>query len=1256
MASISHRGRVPFVGRREELQRLLQLRQRLEGNNERGRHLVLIEGFSGVGKTALAEEFLAVLERDGRSFTARGAYNSHVHRPPLAPLLDAVDDLFSGAFAQRRLHSLFADVTYYPLLASLPILRGTIGIDLHGMKPGASSSSTIAALIGSVLTHSARFRPVVLLLDDVHCIPDEDLEALVTLNAGLRNVPVLLVGTMHRDAPGADRIRERLAPALLDHFHLSPLPTNEVAELVTEMYGARISAQIAADIAHAGEGVPMKTVELIRFMESQNLLMTDERGGWRLGSGYNAKVLGQDYSSIDKVRRLNPREQRILLLLGCAGGYARRDELADWFAAIEKEYPGTEPPASEQDIAELIESLEQNLLIKPVMANPDMVTFAHGSIRDAQWQVRSPEDCESVARLIITRLEMRSRPFRWTYDPELFQSLLRVLPSAGSPERTEIMNTLIDTESLFSAGWEHAHRAEVYGMMRANRDLLTTFEYANVLVQMILLDHYFTRFAEAVEKAEELHRLASEDPSCGDLRAESCMLLAFARFYNDRSSDIADLLHEASEALVRIGDTRRRMRTELQMARMRTALVPVNEPQEAIARAKRVLHLAEMLGLQEEKYNVLPELVVRSARLRDEEQLRYYCNELLSVIRSSASSGAALPPFHVISGVVRATLIYGDIFLARQIFESWSRCSAPIEIADYIAYSYLTTLFAIADGEPSLAADTALAAREEVLRHRAAARHVSWEFTFNYAILQVQLVPSLIAAGRYFEALALTETMIEEMVPFESRLPDMMTVLRLYGAWLRWRCMLPVDAPVNFCWPRAPKSLEAGASSQSTGYDPESMRTAAEEFRAFHAGMSSQVAPPPRFIAETLLAGLESAEGNYAQALAAIERAGVACEQLYDWQRELEYRASAITIRLRAAESAGTDSARFVEEAVESARELFTRMSEKGLAARIAQLAGVFHEVAAGITGSQHRDLPAQFEKLGATAQAAAHVVVRNSRSQESGPIERARLFLMGPFRLMRPHSYMELSETAFGRETARTLLVSLVAAEVLERGLTREELASQIVPKARTPEQQKKALYNAASAARAACSSTGSILNVGANSLELNINPDLEGSVWVDALELKRAARRGEELERSGEIGAALDEYQRALLLARKGEFATDIYADWVDAARDRLREMIRDASLAVARITLRRGLYAAGIEAMTTQLTRDHFDEEAHRALIRLYNESGNRSAALKQIEKCRKLIKREFGVDLEPETLRLRQEILGMAEVEGSAGVRR
>jgi DNA-binding SARP family transcriptional activator len=317
-------------------------------------------------------------------------------------------------------------------------------------------------------------------------------------------------------------------------------------------------------------------------------------------------------------------------------------------------------------------------------------------------------------------------------------------------------------------------------------------------------------------------------------------------------------------------------------------------------------------------------------------------------------------------------------------------------------------------------------------------------------------------------------------------------------------------------------------------------------------------------------------------------------------------------------------------------------MTEKGLAARIAQLTAMFLAELEPL-GRSARTIATQIEKTGSGAQVAAHLVLRNSRSKGQGPIERARLFIMGPLRLMRPYSYMELSESAFERETARTLLIALAAAAVLGQTLTREELAMRIAPKARTQEQQKKALYNAASAARAACGSPNSILPLGASSLELNVTPELDGSVWIDVLELVRAVKRGEELESAGSISAAFEAYQQAMLLASKGELASDCYAEWIDPARDHIRDTIRGAALSIGRIALRNGLYSAGIEAVNAQLTRDPYDEESHRILIELYRESGNRTAALKQFEKCRAVLMEEFGVEPERETQMLRRQLV-------------
>lgn len=1238
MASIPHRGRNLFVGRRKELEQLAQHRVRIEGTNERGRHVILVEGFDGVGKTTCVEEFLGMLDQDGRSFTLKCAYNPHLHRPPLAPLLDAVDEFLTGRFPQRRLLSLFTDTTYFPLAARLPMLSSTIGLDSQSMNAGSASPETLAALMASVLLHAARFRPVVLLIEDLHWMPEEDRSALYALNAGLRDAPVLLVATMRREVEKGSTLKERLGPMLLDHFYIQPLLTEEVAELLTDLYGPRVSAKLAADLTHASDGLPFRVRELTRVLNEQGVLTLDGKGNWQLDESYHPRLLAEEVSSADKVRRLDRWEWRLLLLLDCAGGEAVRSELADWASSMSE---GEEGAPSGSEFAQLLERLEENNLVKPLYSNPDLLVFAHDSVIEAERALREPSEIERVARMIVASPDKRGALERWTYDLDLLASLLENLPT-DAEERAALMDAMVGPSSIYTTEWDIEHRAKIYEIVLSKRASLTIREYASTLAHAISFANVLTKFSQAVRYAEELYELTGTDPTCADLRAESCVLLALARFYNDRSTDVTELLQEAWQALSAIDNARDRMSTELKITRLRAALVPVGRPQEAINQMRHGLYLAEQLGIDEEKQNILPDLVIRSARLRDEESLRFFCDELLTSIENGAAGGAR-PPVTMVSSVVRAALIAGDIFMARKLFESWNRCSAPLTINEFVAYSYLTTLFAFADGEPALAAETALNAREELLRYRDASKDVSWEFTFNCYVLQVQIVPSLVAAGRYVEALDLAKEMIRAMKEEKTSLPDVVLLLELYESWLTWRCMLPVDAPISLAWPTGYHGIEGG-KPLGAYYDPSIAREAGEEFRTFYRRMIGTASPPPKFNAEILLAAVECAERNYEAALAAIDRAAAACEQLYDWQKELEYRASSITVKLRWAQADPALAPRLVEEAIEATRELFAKASEKGMTTRIAQLAGLFRDEAQTITGISQRDLPAQFERLGAAAHAAAHAVVRNSRSADSGPIERARLFLMGPLRLMRPHSYMELGDSVFGREAARTLLTALVVAEVLDRAPTREELALQVAPKARTPEQQKKALYNAASAARAACASPNSILAVGPTGLELNTNPELEGSVWVDALEILRAVRSGSELERAGKIGAAFDEYQRALLLARKGDFASDNYADWVDAARDRIRAVVRQASLALADIALRSGLYAAGIEEISNQLTRDPYDEEAHRMLIRLYNESGNRSAALKQLDKCRKLIKKEFGVEPEPETMKLRRELLG------------
>jgi DNA-binding SARP family transcriptional activator len=1219
---------IPFVGRIEQLRRLMEHRVHLEGARDRVRHVVVVEGFNGVGKTALADEFLARISRDETVSTARGAYSPYLRRSPLAPVLEGLDELCSSGFLRRRLLPLFTDQTYRPLLGRLPLVSGIVGIDAD--TPVAADAETLASLAATLLVHIARFRPVVLFLDDAHAMPEEDRQALVALNAGLRRAPVLIVMAVRQDLPESSTLVSAVEPIIADRIHTPPLNPGEVAEMVTRLCGAKVSALLATEIARLSGGSPQRTLEILTLLRENGTLRIGRGGEWHPGPGFTGMLTIDEESPAERIDRLAPRERMLMLLLECVGGLARRDELAEWFGALSDDDP--------DDMAGALRRLEESRLVKSVYARPDEVMVAHERSRDEVLGGVAESDLDAVAAMVVRNPAVRREVRRWCGHAPLLRAILRQLPPVGSTERDELLRPFVSLTKPYQDDADTARAREIYGILCDSREYLDPREQAYTLLQAAWLDFALARFATAMSLSEELRRLTMEQESCASLRALAIANLATARFFNDRTTDISELLSEAEAALAQMSDTAERSYAEMMIARVQAMQVPPGMPGEAIDRARRVYFLLDQLGFEQDKRTMFTFIVINAARARDEGQLRLFCSMLSQELRQGG--GGSL--FQLVFQAVRSSILIGDIFQAREIFETWSSRSAPVGVHEFMLHAHLTSLFALADAEPSLAADMALSGREEFLRLRATSKHIHWDLVYAYVALQAGLFTSLPAAGRYSEALEMTGFMEKEMGESGAQIPGLMHFLHLVRSWLVWRSALPADAPTSLSW-SLPHGTHAGTRSRiDQALSSPEVRTAAEEFRHVHRTTLTGLPPQTRFHAEMLLAQMESVEGNQDLALASVERAAAACAEAYSWHFDLDSRAAAITLRIRQAVAAPELVASLLPQAVEQIRELFATMTEKGLAARIAQLTAMFLAELEPL-GRSARTIATQIEKTGSGAQVAAHLVLRNSRSKGQGPIERARLFIMGPLRLMRPYSYMELSESAFERETARTLLIALAAAAVLGQTLTREELAMRIAPKARTQEQQKKALYNAASAARAACGSPNSILPLGASSLELNVTPELDGSVWIDVLELVRAVKRGEELESAGSISAAFEAYQQAMLLASKGELASDCYAEWIDPARDHIRDTIRGAALSIGRIALRNGLYSAGIEAVNAQLTRDPYDEESHRILIELYRESGNRTAALKQFEKCRAVLMEEFGVEPERETQMLRRQLV-------------
>jgi len=156
-------------------------------------------------------------------------------------------------------------------------------------------------------------------------------------------------------------------------------------------------------------------------------------------------------------------------------------------------------------------------------------------------------------------------------------------------------------------------------------------------------------------------------------------------------------------------------------------------------------------------------------------------------------------------------------------------------------------------------------------------------------------------------------------------------------------------------------------------------------------------------------------------------------------------------------------------------------------------------------------------------------------------------------------------------------------------------------------------------------------------------------GSLKIDAdvfesstkqVQIKMRNRSGKETENQNR--ALLDEFDPVLALYHGDYLPEDLYEDWTQRRRDRLRRihswlLENAAELALA---IGEGLHAS--EYLLELLERNSADEQTHRQLMLVYARMGRRSDALNQYLLLRKALREELRTSPLPETNELFRRI--------------
>ncbi len=249
-----------------------------------------------------------------------------------------------------------------------------------------------------------------------------------------------------------------------------------------------------------------------------------------------------------------------------------------------------------------------------------------------------------------------------------------------------------------------------------------------------------------------------------------------------------------------------------------------------------------------------------------------------------------------------------------------------------------------------------------------------------------------------------------------------------------------------------------------------------------------------------------------------------------------------------------------------------------------------------------------------------------------------AAIYLLGRFEVRAADRVV--LDRSWGRRKAAAVLKLLAIQR--SRSLHREQIMDALWPDL-DPAAAANNLHKSLHYLRAAFSEqglSGQVIRFTGDIVALS--PD----VWIDCHEFRRLADAARGAGEPAAFEAALAHYSGDLL-------PDDRYEDWAEPLRDELRQLRAQLLSEVSRIYDAQGETERAAERLRQLLADDPVNEAAHRALIRLYAESGSRHRALRQYQQCREALRRELGVEPSPETDAVYQAIVRGGAWAGASG---
>jgi PAS domain S-box-containing protein len=457
-----------LYGRQCEVDALLAAFDRVSGSG--ASELVLVSGYSGVGKSAVVSELhQALVARHG--LFASGKFDQYKREIPYATLAQAFQSLVRSLLGKSeaelddwRAALLDALGPNGRLLIELvPDLKLVIGEqppvpELPPLQAQGRFQLTVRRFIA---VFARPEQPLTLFLDDLHWLDAATLDLFEDLLTQSDVRHLLLVGAYRANEVDAlhplmrwvQAVRE--GGAAVTEIVLAPLDDRHLVQLIGESLrcDSERAMPLAQLVLEKTDGNPFFAIQFVAALADEGLLTFDhdaESWSWDLdrihAKGYTDNVVDL---MVGKLARLPAAAQQALQQLACLGNDARISVLALVLGTTDEEAQATLWPAVHQG---LVERHEQSY------------KFIHDRVREAAYSL-IPEDACAAAHLRIGRLLAT-----WTPGERREEAVF------------EIVNQLNRGSSLIAASDERQQLAELN--LLAGRRAKASTAYASALTYL----------------------------------------------------------------------------------------------------------------------------------------------------------------------------------------------------------------------------------------------------------------------------------------------------------------------------------------------------------------------------------------------------------------------------------------------------------------------------------------------------------------------------------------------------------------------------------------------------------------------------------------------------------------------------------------------------------------------------------------------------------------------------------------------------